>query len=445
MKKIIFILFASLGMMQISLAQFNCTPFNLETMDDDPEHSKAVASVNLNGYNFTGFLVNNYQNDGRLLFLTTSFPFKSFSCYPNNGYGVYSIGGQIPATDIKFKWKNGQVTSSAKLLRIHYEFALLELNTPPPFETYSLLGWKSNNPSSSTDYCISNYPSKGHVSPLVKIKVFSTDISSSHRIGTKCNFIENRIEYDFILGNSRAIKIEQWHIGTSLFHDEYSKGAPLFDHDLKIVGLYVTSVADSCSYDNSYFAEIPALNEISGGHSYLNGITVTPCKDEAIIDYIIDLPKIEEASIRIIGRSIINNVAVVFRAGKEVLLEDGFDSGNNFIAEIAPCKTKIEELKSGTKELYNKPINQQTTTNYTKEQINAYPTIAIDRQITIECSGLQQVQYSIYTAMGQEILQATKKQSLEHFTIKLPNLSSGIYFLKIGNQKYTKTIKLIKQ
>ena len=51
-------------------------------------------------------------------------------------------------------------------------------------------------------------------------------------------------------------------------------------------------------------------------------------------------------------------MAVVFRAGEEVILDNGFDSGNSFIAEISPCFATVEEIAAKT--------NYSETENKTK-------------------------------------------------------------------------------
>jgi hypothetical protein len=91
-----------------------------------------------------------------------------------------------------------------------------------------------------------------------------------------------------------------------------------------------------------------------------------------------------------------------FQAGEEILLENGFDSGNNFIVEIVPCVPNVTVISS-------KPEPEEFITEYFKKDefqndshniesninVKAYPTIEVDEKITLEIAGFKVQSFSL--------------------------------------------------
>ncbi|MGB1316344.1 MAG: T9SS type A sorting domain-containing protein [Chitinophagales bacterium] len=405
-----------------------CVPDDVTSSDV----SKAVAMVSYKGFKFTGCLVNNVNEDGRLFFMTSYYPFNALC-------GISAAtSGHI--NNITFKWVNGSTTSGATLLSTSSsEVALLELDGNPPFDTYSLVGF-NNNPNTNS-YCISNYD--GVELKKVEVNEDSTGYISSYCLPNGSN------SYSFTSGvNNAAYIVKKWDSNKNLKKLNYTKGAPLFNADGEVVGMYVTKTIDTaCGTDYAYFLKTPSnhgnLFSYLGNTLALRGIKYTPCEDVIVKDLIISAPKTEEASIRIIGKSKIDDVAVIFRAGEEVILDNGFDSGNNFIAEIAPCFAKVEEIAAKTNDENN---SQETSTSIEieKSMLKAYPTVIIDDKLTLESTNLDTYEYIIYNISGK-VIKKKYNVSNSNEEVQLPEINNGIYFLKVNAFNYTRTIKLLKK
>lgn len=81
------------------------------------------------------------------------------------------------------------------------------------------------------------------------------------------------------------------------------------------------------------------------------------------------------------------------------------------------------------------------------KELNVYPTIIFNNQVTIEIEGIEKVEYFITDLLGRLYVQnsITTDGYLYKSPILLPNLPSGIYLMQLKNGSEIKTIKLIKK
>jgi hypothetical protein len=393
----------------------------------------AIALVEHNGYKFTGALVNNSNEDGEYYFITSAYPFK----YPcNGGNSTTSFLSQI-----KFTWSNGNSTYGATLETTVggiQETVLLKLSTAPPFLLIPYLGvrFSNGNPSRAIQYynsTLSEYPYGPY---------------TYTNIETQCDQF-NVDSYNFNFGtDAYAVTHTYNDISSS---DERTKGGILLDGNERILGLYVTKgSSSSCSENVAYYAYPDGGIQSKLGSSTIRAIKIAPCVDEEIVNDIISTSTTKKASIRVIGKSKIDNVPVTFSAGQEVILENGFESGNEFIAEIKPCVSQIIPLaKISDEENDFAAFGAQAEEKIIdkNKDVSAYPTVMIDNQITLESEGLNRVQYYLSDLQGKILAKDSYFTENEGNTkkINLPALSSGIYLLYISDGQFSRTIKLIKE
>lgn len=405
--------------------------------------SRAVAKVTIPGISssFSGFLINNSLNDGRLLFMTSAKPFDCSSYNLNNATFTWNEQNNNcnPLTQVS--------STGATLLATDGYIALLELNDPLPLEEYVFLGWNKDIPFSVACIFQSALSVKKGIAKGGSISSFWEFYDLA------CN---GSFDNEFGTGEP-AVKIDFWNEGGGL--DAYSRGAPLISSN-KAVGVYLSSRNISeCTYGPSLGA---LLNNTSNFDQYLapnnatsaSSISFVPCKDEFITSETYTISKTEKANIRIIGMHRIVDVEVIFQAGEEVILEDGFDSGNNFIAEIVPCLPDFAVINPKPEpdkyvvEYFKKDDFQGADYSFENHiSVKAYPTVEIDDKITLDISGLREVDYAIFSLQGQVIKKSKFFIKNENYRelIYLPNMAAGVYFLVVRSNSYSETIKLIKK
>lgn len=408
--------------------------------------TKAIVSITYNGEKFTGTLVNNYDEDGEYYLITSMLPFHAFCGSSPSSY----------ISDISFKWHNGQSTSGAYFLSnwLHDDFvAILRLEDSPPYETISYLGISQGG---NGVRCIANYNTS-----LVEYEVAN---STYGNISVNCN---SGISFDFVsTSGSDATVINKWYY-YNLDDDSNPLGAPLLNTYEQVVGIYVAKsggiyeepIYNSddeiigyntiCGEDTAFFVKY-FVDPTSGGvlNSNIPAVKIKPCAEILIEEELIDVSKTIKANVRIIGRSKIDNVQVRFKAGQEVILENGFDSGNDFIASIEPCEpivTPLAKTESSTNN--NETIEESKETSLTNS-ISAYPTINVDNYLIIESEGIQNLNYSLFSLAGKLVLAdsyVVLSNSKYSKRVELPSLSQGIYLLQINNGTEYKTIKILKE
>jgi hypothetical protein len=435
MKRLITIIYTLFAFNYYVIAQ-DCPPLTSDV--DNITKALALVTHATSGFQFTGALVNNSNEDGKYYFITSSYPFRT-EC----DEGDYN-GSSYP--DIEFRWWfNNELTYGAILKTISGEIALLELTSPPPFEKISYLGIKSSGGTPS--YCL-NYYSANSSFPYLANSIVNNFASA--KVTTICNSVAD--SYNFSSSASNAFKIIRWGGFDNLNSDKWAKGAPLLDNNERIIGVFVTKRGSvECDVDSAYFS-MSDYSQIESylGSSDIRAIEIDPCRDEEIISNpIISGPQNIKASITVIGKSKISSGAVVtFSAGTSVILENGFESGNEFIAEIKPCVAQINPLSKTINELEVNLKNrvEEKIIDINKD-VNAYPSILIDNEITIKSEGLNYIQYYLVNLQGQVLLKNNYFPQNNKSTTKidLPYLTLGIYLLYINDGQYSKTIKLIKK
>ena len=122
MKRFLTILYLLFAFHSYMFAQ-DCKPVDADVDDV----TKALALVTHSGFQFTGALVNNLNEDGKYYFLTSSYSFRD-NCEEGDWTGT-----NYP--DIEFRWWfDNSITTGATLLTVSGEIALLELTSDPPFD-----------------------------------------------------------------------------------------------------------------------------------------------------------------------------------------------------------------------------------------------------------------------------------------------------------------------
>ena len=141
-----------------------------------------------------------------------------------------------------------------------------------------------------------------------------------------------------------------------------------------------------------------------------------------------------------------NNTEVRFAAGKEIILSDGFESGDNFIA--TPISTITPKLNQRTETPTNDIIKTDITItnslpeNKAENQVKAFPNPAINR-LTISLPLLRHV--VVYTSLGEQILSVHCNKG-DEITIDMTQFEKGMYVVKSINQEgQIYTSKVIKQ
>lgn len=129
---------------------------------------------------------------------------------------------------------------------------------------------------------------------------------------------------------------------------------------------------------------------------------------------------------------------------REIILENGFSSGTNFIAEIFPCDFEyfaVINKTDGREEVYNENI----ISNNDKSLNKVYPTInKANGIVNIDFYTIEVInKIELYNMQGQLILNKINV-GVNNTEIKLPDLiNKGIYILKvIGDNKQVETFKI---
>lgn len=292
-----------------------CTP----TLANTGDVRNAIALVDHEGYKFSGALVNNSNEDGEYYFVTSAYPFKN-PCNGGNSTTDFM-------SSITFKWSDGTTTTGATLetsVGGFQETVLLKLSTTPPFTTIPYLGalFTSGTPDRALQYFGSN--------ALCDYNQITS--YSSSQVETICDQF-NGDEFNIGSGtDAYEVVYVDWDFKSS---DEYTKGGVLLDEYERILGIYVTkNGSDNCSEITTYYAELDEeIYTELGSEEDIRGIKITPCVDELTLSNPITVDKDYTASIRITGESVLgSSVIVSYIAGEEVVLDDGFQSSNEFIA-----------------------------------------------------------------------------------------------------------------
>jgi hypothetical protein len=136
---------------------------------------------------------------------------------------------------------------------------------------------------------------------------------------------------------------------------------------------------------------------------------------------------------------------VEISAGKEVILEPGFESSPNFIAYIEPCfdniqlKHQFEDVASGQDRVDDVADPSRSTT------FKCYPDPTLG-QVMLDLSGSTHTEiplYRLYDSTGQLIEASFCKET--RCIIDLNGQASGIYLLSVQTGHRHETIRIVKQ
>lgn len=443
MKDLILILLALTSWLS-SLAQV-CKPGSV------PSNSirKAVALAEYNGFRFTGTLVNNNDEDGRYFFITSSYPFKG-EC----------ASGATPSNttinNISFAWVNSSITQGADLLEADEEIAVLELHQSPPFNTISYLGvdMPADLNNAEPERAISFYHNSSVPETFQTEYTVKPDAHVVAEVKTSCfNQVDS---YTFNTNDFAAYKIEEWNEQWDFMQHEYAKGSPLLNTDLEVIGIYVTKTGssdeESCGEDNAYFVSLSShIDKLEGWFNEVDrGIAIEKCLDNELRDVEINNSETVKANLGVTGSApIANGIEVIFRAGVEVNLEPGFESGDDFTAEIGPCINDVVSLPRSTRTFAGSGFiaeGQVEGVDLLQKKIKVYPTIVFDK-LSLESKGLGFFELNIIDLQGR--IQLTRKYvnlaENESVTLNITNLPSGLFFVSISSENYFETLKIIKK
>ena len=81
--------------------------------------------------------------------------------------------------------------------------------------------------------------------------------------------------------------------------------------------------------------------------------------------------------------------------------------------------------------------------NFKKIQLEAFPNPSHEK-ITLLCSNVSELDFVIYSAIGSQVISGSLTENKEQI-IDLTSLPLGIYFLKIKNPNFSKTMKIVKE
>ena len=257
-------------------------------------------------------------------------------------------------------------------------------------------------------------------------------------------------------------------------------GSPLLNIDFEWIDLTMGANGLNCNNRRPIYFEPLANSKLKNTSVYqllaagssagqVEGMKWVPCLENQDITSSTIINKTRKANNRITSSSeILPNKNVLYRAGVLVELIDGFEaSGDIFEARIEPCdyESKTVLLKSSkvvdniSKNSYSfnesrvgarneKQLNP--TEIETTEEFYSYPTIIGDDNIlTITYSSykVKNVSISLFDFNGKIIAEVYKNNVEKILNEKIqisPNISTGLYVLKLSNGEHFYTSKIIK-
>lgn len=411
--------------------------------NDGDDLRKAVAKVHLSSvpYDFTGFLVNHAEGDGRLLFLTTSHPFTRYS--PSSS--VLNNATFTWNEDITACTGGSSVTAvtsiGCSVVATDGFFTLLQLNTAPALAELYYLGWDIN--------ATGNYSSIFQTAASIK----KARVASTASPSTCSASISNSTDALTETSGSGVFKIASWTSGNT---EKRGRGAPLIAANKKARGVYIGGTEASCGNGPSYFAHLHS--GMTGLLSYLrdgsetNSATVhmNYCKPGENLSGNFDDSKTFSVSGSITSsQNIVNGNSVKYQAGTYIELTNGFSSGTDFIGEINPCVSTVYTIaaKTDNEEVYQQKSNEAENLDNTN-WLKIYPTVlSSGSNITIEANGaIDDVEVRMLDLQGSHILSFRLNNFLKGSSVSIPiRASSGMYLLKANDGINSFTQKIIIQ
>jgi hypothetical protein len=397
----------------------------------------ATARFTISGDTYTGFLINHTSNDGRLLFLTTNQPQVCNSPNWNN---------------VVFTWESdgSSVTSTgATFLVSENKMTLLQLNNAPNLPTLTYLGWDIiASPSNGSIACIFESGTSQSISKSIVTANFNA--VSTIILNANCStFSESFGSFDN--------KVSLWNQGGIV---KSGRGAPIIRDNKKVVGVYIAGEEQNCVKGPSYFARLqnsPNIVAYLRDEDETNSATVsmnycipyleltgnvnqTPSNQPKVSTYIKST------------QNIANGVSIRYKAGTYIELNPGFSSGTDFIAEIDPCVSNITIIaaKTDDEHIDNPEELQESYNNMSNDNwLKVYPTVLPSgNSIIIESNKkLEKVELKMYDLQSRHVHSFLLNSFPENtkFSVRLPDLPSGVYVLKAINAYNLFTQKIVVQ
>ena len=252
-------------------------------------------------------------------------------------------------------------------------------------------------------------------------------------------------------------------------------GSPLLNNDFECIGLVMGANGMDCNNKGPIYFETLANSKsknttvyqlLSGGSTtveQVDGMKLVPCIEIVHLTNPLNLNKIIKASNLIKSSSMIsNNKIVTYRAGQLIELLPGFEAeGNTFEARIQDCdyesKTVLQKsanLSSVNTIQTNEKIIKSNLQKYNLSndvvEFFIYPSIVTENNtisIFYNSEISSPVSISLFDYNGKELEILYKRETNKIINEKMilnSNLSSGIYILKLNNQRKLFTSKIIK-
>ena len=252
-------------------------------------------------------------------------------------------------------------------------------------------------------------------------------------------------------------------------------GSPLLNNDFECIGLVMGANGMDCNNKGPIYFETLANSKsknttvyqlLSGGSTtveQVDGMKLVPCIEIVHLTNPLNLNKIIKASNLIKSSSMIsNNKIVTYRAGQLIELLPGFETeGNTFEARIQDCdyesKTVLQKsanLSSVNTIQTNEKIIKSNLQKYNLSndvvEFFIYPSIVTENNtisIFYNSEISSPVSISLFDYNGKELEILYKRETNKIINEKMilnSNLSSGIYILKLNNQRKLFTSKIIK-
>lgn len=212
---------------------------------------------------------------------------------------------------------------------------------------------------------------------------------------------------------------------------------------------------------NSYLHKIENQNSFSTStvkvnHISLNGYTIpfgvfylpqlvpqltVPCPVNLNISTTLTSgTSIRQASTSLVASNAINSGAnAIYRAGTSVVLTNGFNakSGSVFRAYIAGCSN------NATNKTKNIAKESTVELDVKKQSVKLYPNPNKGIfTINLGFENKKEMTVNIYDSVGKSVYKSLGTTST--FEISLPNLISGLYFVKVTGENFEETVKFIK-
>lgn len=418
-------------------------PTEAAICNDPNELRKSIAMVNISGipYAFSGFLINNMNNDGRLLFLTTSHPFTRYN--PNASAlasATFTWNDDLNACNSAASATS--TSTGCTIVSTDGFFTLLELKTAPNLPLLWYLGWDiSATGNFSSIFQSANGVKKGRVSTTGGFNTVSATISNSTDALTETS------------GNN-VLKFASWTTGNT---EKRGRGAPLLS-DKKARGVYIGGPEVNCGNGPSYFADLAQAPNIlsvlrAGNTTATNTATVKMnyCIPFQELSGIRSTAKTFQVSTYIKSTEAINTgLSVKYQAGTYIELNPGFSSGTDFLAEINPCVSVVTIIAAKTDDTEQSTITEPIVeSKINGSWLKVYPTILPSGNIlNVESSkSIDGLELQLFNIEGKHI----RSYKLNGFgestkaTLETSDLQTGFYFLHAVNGSDLFTRKIIIQ